>query len=164
MSPNPTGFAVPNTSINTLNVQASIYVCILIHVRFLSMYYGSNPGTSVWTVTRDVKPAAIQQDKLREFIPQGINAGAQIKNPNVMRELQSKAEAAKLASYSYTQYRVEPWVVACITALCLIQGAFISGVMNPHLALLLVSLYSFVCYILSNNLMLHIGIQAGFIH
>lgn len=63
---------------------------------------------------------------------------------------------------SYTQYRVEPWIVACLTALGLVQGAFIAGVMNAHLALLLVSLYAFVCYILSNNLLLHLGILAGF--
>lgn len=97
--------------------------------------------------------------KMQKFAQaHGINSGASLWT--VVREmpliLQQPEPAIQLQVY-----RVEPWVLACITALCLIQAAFMSGVMNSHLALLLVSLYSFVCYLLSNNLLLHAGVLAG---
>lgn len=63
-------------------------------------------------------------------------------------------------SYSYTQFRVDLWVLSCIGGMASLQGAFISAnPINTHLAILLAALYAALCLVVSHEMLLHLGVR-----
>lgn len=64
--------------------------------------------------------------------------------------------------YKYHQGRTDPWVVAgLITLLVILANFYSNNPIDPYVASLMVFIYAFVCILLSNGILLDMGIWAG---